>query len=59
MLNKRGPVVKGARYRRTQGKHTVTQAFRYRSSPSRRAAVGVRVDVDVSGMPAGLPEGDR
>jgi hypothetical protein len=57
MLNKRGPVVKGARYRRTQGKHTVTQAFRYRSSPSRRAAIGVRVDV--SGMPAGLPEGDR
>jgi hypothetical protein len=59
MLNKRGPVVKGARYRRNQRKRTATQAFWYRSSPSRRAAAGVRVDVDVSGMPAGLPEGDR
>ena len=27
MLNKRGPVVKGARHRRNQGKRTVTQAF--------------------------------
>jgi hypothetical protein len=48
MLNKRRPAVKGVLYPRTKGKRTATQAFWYRSSPSRRAAVGVR------STPAGL-----